>query len=184
MVAQISQNNISNKPLGIILMEAGLISDYQIKVALKDQQNDSSLLFGEILALRGWIQQETADFFAIELPKIKAEKNRDKNKITDYLKQAKLLTDQQIDSIIKEKQHSFMDFCAIAVKKGYLKQKTLDFLSNYLFSHINFDDKKSNQQENNYSSPIKNNYFENKQNYIQAENYIPYSKGTYIQWEI
>ncbi len=50
-----------NKPLGQILVEAGLISMSQIELALKEQKQ-TNLKIGEILTLHGWIKQETADF--------------------------------------------------------------------------------------------------------------------------
>ena len=52
-----------SKPIGEKLEEAGLISKYQIEVALIDQVSYIESKFGEILALRGWLKQQTIDFF-------------------------------------------------------------------------------------------------------------------------
>ena len=56
------------KPLGEILVEAGLVSLAQIEIALQEQ-SQSNLKIGEILALHGWIKQETADFFCRKMGK-------------------------------------------------------------------------------------------------------------------
>ena len=128
--SQISYPSLT-QPLGNLLISAGLISDYQIQVALQDQTYNSNLLIGEILALRGWIAQETADFFAIEFPQILKQQKR--KKIGFYLKQAKLLNEEQINSILQEQKTNLIRFGSIAVLKGYLKQQTLDFLSETLF---------------------------------------------------
>ncbi|MGD1921869.1 MAG: hypothetical protein ACFCAD_25055 [Pleurocapsa sp.] len=52
-----------SKPLGEILIEAGLISVSQLEIALQQQQQNDSRRVGEILASHNWIQQKTADFF-------------------------------------------------------------------------------------------------------------------------
>jgi hypothetical protein len=51
----------SKKPLGVYLVEAGLLSDAQVGVALADQ-NFSSLRFGEIVATRGWVKEQTIEY--------------------------------------------------------------------------------------------------------------------------
>ena len=55
---------IQPKPLGLVLQEANLLAVPQIQLALRDQISYPYLRLGEILAMRGWIKQETADFFA------------------------------------------------------------------------------------------------------------------------
>jgi hypothetical protein len=44
------------------LVEAGLLTKAQIDVALNDQQM-TAMKFGEILAARGWVKQQTIEFF-------------------------------------------------------------------------------------------------------------------------
>ena len=56
------------RPLGRVLLTAGLVSCSQLEVALKDQVHHYNMQLGEILALRGWLKAETADFFAEEWP--------------------------------------------------------------------------------------------------------------------
>lgn len=50
-----------HKRLGSYLVEAGLLSRAQIDVALNDQQA-TGMKFGEILAARGWVKQQTVDY--------------------------------------------------------------------------------------------------------------------------
>ena len=50
------------KLLGVLLQDAHLISDFQIQIALIDQQAYGMRL-GDVLVLHGWLKQETLDFF-------------------------------------------------------------------------------------------------------------------------
>lgn len=52
---------MSLKPLGRHLVEAGLLHSSQVEVALRDQQQ-TRMRFGEILAARGWVKQQTIDY--------------------------------------------------------------------------------------------------------------------------
>jgi hypothetical protein len=51
----------TQKRLGTYLEEAGLINRAQIEVALNDQQA-TGLRFGEVLAARGWVKQQTIEY--------------------------------------------------------------------------------------------------------------------------
>jgi hypothetical protein len=51
----------SHKPLGAYLVEAGLLSEAQVAVALTDQSSISMSL-GEILVTRGWVKQQTIEY--------------------------------------------------------------------------------------------------------------------------
>ncbi len=52
---------VKPKRLGTYLVEAGLITDAQIKVALNDQAA-TGMKFGEVLSTRGWVKQQTVEF--------------------------------------------------------------------------------------------------------------------------
>ena len=52
--------------LGETLQNAGLISKKQIKKILLERQYNFELKFGEAFAAKGWIKQQTANFFAEE----------------------------------------------------------------------------------------------------------------------
>ena len=118
------------KPLGLLLENASLISKYQLQVALLDQYrlNDMEefhLKIGEILALRGWIKQKTADFFVADFPDLLMSPR--KHLIGLYLLSAGLLEKEQIKIILDEQKKISMKFGLIAVEKGWLKCKTIDF---------------------------------------------------------
>jgi hypothetical protein len=114
------------KPLGKILQEASLVSEPQIQVALHDRILYQDLRLGEILALRGWIEQDTADFFAEEWSDI-IIRQQNQHPIGYYLRKAALLDDKQIKIILQEQKQLWVRFGSVAVLKGWLKQETLDF---------------------------------------------------------
>lgn len=120
------------KPLGSILCEAGLISEAQLRVALQDQSLNSHLRLGEILAARGWIKQETVDFFAEQWYKL-VRSYRRKQPLGYYLKASGLLDDKQIEAIMQEHRKLGIRFGSVAVLKGWLKQETVDFFLEYLY---------------------------------------------------
>ncbi|WLT37609.1 hypothetical protein NON20_17835 [Synechocystis sp. B12] len=115
--------------LGEILREADLITEAQIQVALQDQQY-SPLPIGEILVVRGWLQQETADFFAESWPRM--VKTRDRRPLGYYLQQAYLLQEDQVNLILEEQRKLGVRFGSVAVLKGWVKQKTLDYFLEHL----------------------------------------------------
>lgn len=49
------------KPLGLYLVEAGLLTPAQVEVALNDQKI-TGLRFGQVLVVRGWVKQQTIDY--------------------------------------------------------------------------------------------------------------------------
>lgn len=122
------------KPLGEILQEADLISYGQLQVVLRDQSIYTDMRIGEILALRGWLKPETADFFAEKWPKIIAQK--DKQPLGQYFKEAALLDQHQINSIIREQQQQqiLVRFGKMVIEKGWLKPKTVNYFLDGLSS--------------------------------------------------
>ena len=119
------------KPIGEILQSAGLVSPSQIEVALRDQQYYQDMRIGEILALRGWVEQATVDFFVTEWFSMIRQQNY--HPLGFYLKKASLLTEKQIQMVLEEQNQTCLRFGATAVLKGYLKQNTIDFFLNNLF---------------------------------------------------
>ncbi len=122
--------DIQNKPLGAILQQAALVSSAQIELVLQDQKIYTDLKIGEILALRGWVKQETCDFFAQEWLKI--INDTEKRPLGYYLKEAGLLDETQIEQILAEQKRLWMRFGALAVLQGCVKQGTVDFFLKYL----------------------------------------------------
>jgi len=123
--------SIQPKLLGIILQEANLVSTPQIDLALRDQTYYPDLRLGEIIAMRGWIKQETADFFAQKWWSLL--KQQQKKSLGYYLQESGLLEKEQVDAILKEQRATGIRFGSIAVLQGLLKSQTLDFFLMNLF---------------------------------------------------
>jgi hypothetical protein len=121
---------IIKKPIGEILEDAGLISQYQIEIALIDQNSYVDTKLGEILALRGWVKQETANFFAEDFPEL--VNKPDRMRLGEYLMAASLLEEKQVEDILQEQLQIGIKFGYVAVLKGYIKQETLDFFLTHL----------------------------------------------------
>lgn len=113
------------KPLGNLLQEADLVSPAQVEVALQDQNNYYDLRIGEILSLRGWLQQKTADFFVKQWP-VLVQKRR-QQPLGFYLQAAGLLDEEQISILLSEQEQIGLRLGALAVLKGWLKPTTLEF---------------------------------------------------------
>ncbi|WP_319421505.1 tetratricopeptide repeat protein [Pleurocapsa sp. FMAR1] len=112
--------------LGTVLQQAGLVSDDQVKTALIQQkQTGNNLRIGEILAFQGRIDPKTADFFAERW--FTVTKEQAQQPIGQYLKQAALLNEQQIQEILKEQQQTKLKFGEMAIAKGWLKPATVSF---------------------------------------------------------
>ena len=119
------------KPLGMVLQEAHLVSLPRIELALQDQIYYPDWRLGEIIALRGWVKQETADFFAQDWFQLTRQRTR--KPLGYYLGRAALIEEKQIEAILKEQKLTGIRFGSIAVIKGLLKSKTLDFFLMNLF---------------------------------------------------
>ena len=122
---------VQPKRIGTILREADLVSIPQLDLALQDQKNFPNLRLGEILAMRGWIKAETANFFVQDWSSILQEENR--QPLGQYLVKSGLLEPQQLESILEEQKQTGIRFGTIAVMQGFLKSTTLDFFLMYLF---------------------------------------------------
>ena len=139
-------SSIRNKVLlGVILQQAGLVSAVKFKQAL-EQQNKSPQKIGEILASKGEISQKTVDFFEERWFKLVAEKPT--QPIGQYLKQAGLLTDSQIQTILEEQKRTELKFGELAIAKKWLKQATVDFFLHYLVIEPNLNKTPTNQAAN------------------------------------
>lgn len=57
----VAQAPPAQRPLGAYLIEAGLLTDAQVGVALADQAV-TALRFGEIVVARGWLKEQTVEF--------------------------------------------------------------------------------------------------------------------------
>jgi hypothetical protein len=125
-------SKLDNQPIGEILQQAYLISPAQIDVALRDQQryqelNLGELKFGEVLALRGWLRQETTEFFIYKWNDFLKQKHR--QPLGYYLYEAKLLSEQQIRYLLEEQQKlpTKLRLGELAYLEGWLSLKTVDY---------------------------------------------------------
>jgi hypothetical protein len=124
-------NQLRFLPLGYLLRQAGLVTDFQIKFALQAQKDKfKHLRLGEILVDQGWIEPETIDFFVEHLPTL--HEQPDKKPLSQYLKMAKLLDDQQMNEILAENPKTNLQLGELAVEKGWLKPETLNLILHYL----------------------------------------------------
>jgi tetratricopeptide (TPR) repeat protein len=113
------------KPLGAVLQRAGLVTHQQIEIALREQAQSNGRRIGELLAWRGWLKPETADFFAERWPEVVRQEG--KQLLGQHLKQAGLLNEEQIGALLKEQEQTHLRFGVLAVLKGWVKQATIDF---------------------------------------------------------
>jgi hypothetical protein len=119
----------SVKPLGLILQQAALVSSAQVEIALHDCQKYEDLRIGEVLALRGWIEAKTADFFAEKWSLLLKQKWE--HPIGYYFEEAALLARSQIEAILVEQtQLSGLEksrFGEMAIAKKWIKPETVEF---------------------------------------------------------
>ena len=119
------KNSNVPQPFGVLLRQAGLVSSEQIEIALRQQhQQYRDKRLGEILILQGWLKPQTVDFLLEELPKVTKHSDRP---IGQYLKQAALLNQEQIDVVLSQQQHTQLKFGELVVNNGWLSRNTVDF---------------------------------------------------------
>lgn len=120
-------SNQKNKlPLGLLLQNAGLISNKQLQNALKIQSQYTQMKLGEILVIQEEIKAKTINFFVNEWHEFVARGRQ--FPIGYYLKNAALLDDKQIEIILQEQKHNQQKFGVLAAQKGWIKQSTINFL--------------------------------------------------------
>ncbi len=126
----------SKQPLGSLLQQAKLVTPSQVEAALTVQTKQPQRRIGEILAHEGWVKQQTADFFAERWSLvIEQAKQGSPKSLGYYLKEAGLLDEHQLNTILSEqgKGRLWMRIGALAVLKGWLNQTTVDFLIENLY---------------------------------------------------
>ena len=92
--------NVVIKPLGKVLEQAGLISDFQIRTALDIQLKNNQVKFGKILVSQGIVKQKTVDFFADQFPKLLQQPKT--QPLGYYLQEASLIDSEQIEILLEE----------------------------------------------------------------------------------
>lgn len=135
--------------IGQLLCEAHIINKQQLQVALVEKNLYPELKVGEILALHGWLQEKTADFFGSEVQAINQEQHL---LIGNIFLRAGLLSETDIQNILQEQKQIGSRFGETAVLKGLLKKETVDFFLNRFALYKdkqNFDRNKKQQILNN-----------------------------------
>ena len=118
-------NKKNTLPIGKLLQNAGLISDEQLAMALKTQSQYTKMKLGEILALQDVIDARTVNFFVNYWQEI--EQEGPQFPFGHYLKEAGLLNEEQIETILLEQRNTQLKFGEIAVRKGLLEKETVNF---------------------------------------------------------
>jgi uncharacterized protein YjbI with pentapeptide repeats len=118
------------KPLGAVLYQADLIPLTVVEQALQFQAKYGDRRLGEILSIWGKIAPETIRFFVEEWPRLFHEVP--KEPLGQYFKAAALLDEAQIQEILHQQKQVSGRFGMIAVRKGWLKQTTVDFFLKHL----------------------------------------------------
>jgi hypothetical protein len=60
------------KRVGGYLIDAGLLNESQVDVALHDQQA-TGMRFGDIVVERGWIERQTVEYFIVKVIELERE---------------------------------------------------------------------------------------------------------------
>ncbi|MGL5793089.1 MAG: tetratricopeptide repeat protein [Waterburya sp.] len=174
-------------PLGAVLQQAGLVSVAQVKQALEQQnQTSPNLRIGEILAAQGRIKPQTADFFAERWATLATEQPQ--QPIGQYFKQAALLDEQQIQIILQEQKQTQLKFGEVAISKGWLQPKTVNFFLRYLApkSTLTSNSLQKTQQSNSgesldYSQQIHESFLKIKLKLLNLKDQGNYSEQTLIR---
>lgn len=141
-------------PIGVLLRQAGLISNQQLEVILEQQRKHPNLRFGDILAMYGWLKHETVDFFAEQFPEL--PKSKEKQPLGQYLKAAALLNDLQINRLLEEQNQVNLRFGELAVLKGWVKQETIEFFISSISTEVKYQRsvQKNYQSSPNWNQPV------------------------------
>ncbi len=85
MIDDIKQSQLKAKPLGVYLVEAGIVTSEQITKALEEQQ-ESGRRLGEILVTRGWVEQQTIEYLIekVVFPERRVARKKSDNNLTSF----------------------------------------------------------------------------------------------------
>lgn len=121
--------------IGERLCASDLISMHQLQAALYEQQLYEMMRLGEILALHGWVCQETADFFGDQWPYF--DQQVESTPIGNYFRKAGLMDWNMTETVLVSQKKTGLRFGALAVLNGYIQQSTLNFFVEQFFpDHI------------------------------------------------
>lgn len=113
------------KPLELLLHEAGLLSMKQVEFLLEQQGKEPSQRFGELIMQQGWVKAQTVRFFLVELPQWLQQKRS--YSVTEYLQFSGLLSDEQVDQLVRDQAIEPIALELLAVQYGWVKDETVNF---------------------------------------------------------
>lgn len=117
-------------PIGFTLQRAGLISPEQLVQVREIQAQSRHVLFGEVLVERGWLSQQTVEFFAERLPKL--VNLRDQLPESHYLELSGLVDPDSLALLTQEQRQTNLSLFDLAVHRGVLAEATAEFLRDLL----------------------------------------------------
>ncbi|MGA0199157.1 MAG: hypothetical protein ACO3NK_08550, partial [Prochlorotrichaceae cyanobacterium] len=103
------------------LAKANLLSPAQLQILEGDRALYPDMSIEEILTLRGWIRPKTLEFFQYNWVKLSPD-----HPIGYYLQEADLLTDQQVQELLRDQWQTGVKIGALAVMRGWLNQETIN----------------------------------------------------------
>lgn len=113
------------KPLGLLLHEAGLLSMDQVEFLLEQQVKSPGQRFGELIVQQGWVNAQTVRFFLVELPQWLKQKRA--YSLTEYLQTSGLLSDEQLDQLVRDQKIEPIALELLAIQYGWVKDETVNF---------------------------------------------------------
>ena len=140
------------KNLDLRLKEAGLISEAQIQIIKQDRVKYQDLELEEVLTLRGWLRPETINFFSNQI--IKLIQHSRKLPLLKCLKRAGLLTETEINLILKNQKETGQELDQLLISSGIIKKSTLQFFNKYLIEKKNQDLEKIGFQSSSKSRAV------------------------------
>ncbi len=120
---------LNRQPLGAWLVEGGLLTPHQVKVALVDQQYQPRYRFGEVLLSRAWIKAKTLEFFLNLEQAFTSEFHR--LKLGQRLKAAGLVSESDIQTALAQQQHQKLCIGKILFLNGLIQPRTADFFAQF-----------------------------------------------------
>lgn len=151
MISEIGNRKRTEKPLGVYLVEAGMVTPDQVKIALNEQKLSQKQRLGEILANHGWVEQQTIEYLVdkvilperqtIEQSAYTQIHQSDRSQLNPTNRaEAESYTVQQLPSSVRELRFSLspgrlirflLVFISSLVAISFLLKSTVYFLPDY-----------------------------------------------------
>ena len=110
----------------LMLGLAGGVADLSRQI----QADYPHLQFGEIIGIKGWLSRLTIYFFTERLPQLSSDMCQ--CPVGESIKQADLLSEEQMQLLLAEKKRNQFLFGELAVRKGWVSKTTVDFFLQYV----------------------------------------------------